>query len=640
RPDALVAYIEGGVNYWDNGNTQLIKKIYINAAEAMAAPACAARYTPNGDPWLNVLDFPGTPDHNGNGLLDPEDLIVECEDGVDDDGNGYTDDISGWDFYNRQNNPHSQDVTYGHHNGQMLNGEAGINDGGTLGACPLCMVMPIRAGAEALDRTDDLAQAFLFAADSGVSSVASLTADLGYSTFMRQAEEYLWRHDVLVAQASNDFDSTDHQGGMYWPHAIAGNGVVKDNDGGLPIPNCFPGSTFCVPGDDATRTFRQRSGQTSWGTRNMVSVAGTTSTSASTGTLGGVLGLMQSWSRTAAELGYVASPLTGPEISQLLIATASDIDPSDYTAVPTAWPTKVGWDLQTGYGRINARRFQEELRLGNIRPVAWFDGPEWFTLYDPTTQATVPIYGHTEARLSTTGSYTWNLEWAPGAEPADNAWQTLASGTRTAPFDGKLGELDLASIPASAYAAQFALSNGKQLETNESYTVTLRVSVTYDHAGTPLTGVDRRSIAVHHDDDWRDHFPRRIRNGAACAGGSNAPGAASDYCFSPGGESQPALADVAGLGRLQIVFGDTDGYVHALDPTTGAEAPGFPVTTDPTVVMKHGGWTGVTQGFEPVPINVAVGDLDHDGNLWIVAATSTGKLYVWNGRGERRAGWP
>src|SRR5213079_996528 len=97
-------------NYWRNGADQLIKKIYINRAEVMANPTCAARYQDNGDPWFNVLDFPGTPD-----------------------------DISGWDFYNRQNNPHSQDVTYGHHNGQMLNGEAAINDGGTLGACPLCM---------------------------------------------------------------------------------------------------------------------------------------------------------------------------------------------------------------------------------------------------------------------------------------------------------------------------------------------------------------------------------------------------------------------------------------------------------------------------------------------------------------------
>src|SRR5207253_2720319 len=458
RPDVVVGYIEGGVNYWRNGADQLIKKIYINRTEVMANPTCAARYQDNGDPWFNVLDFPGTPDHNGNGRLAPGDLIIECANGVDDDGNGYTDDISGWDFYNRQNNPHSQDVTYGHHNGQMLNGEAAINDGGTLGACPLCMVMPIRAGAEALDRTDDLA------------------------------------------------------------HAVAGNGVVKENEGGLPVPSCFPGSQFCVPGDDTTRTFRQRSGQTSWGTRHMVSVSGTTSTSASTGTLGGILGLLQSWNRTAVERGFIASPLTGPEIVQLLIATTSDIDPSDYTAVPNAWPTQVGWDLQTGYGRINARRFQEELRVGHIRPVTWFDGPEWFTLYDPTRQSKVEIFGHTEGRRSPGGSYGWTLEWALGAEPT--TFTTLASGTRTGAFDGKLGELDLAQVPASFYARAFALSTGKQLETSENYTVTLRLRVSYTAADTSiLTGEERRSIFVHHDPDWPAGFPRRIRNGAACAGG-------------------------------------------------------------------------------------------------------------------------
>src|SRR6185503_5756195 len=508
RPDVVVGYIEGGVNYWRNGADQLIKKIYINAGEVMANPTCAARYADNDDPWFNVLDFPGTPDHNGNGYLDPEDLIVECSDGADDDGNGYVDDVSGWDFYNRQNNPHSQDVTYGHHNGQMLNGEAAINDGGTLGACPLCMVMPIRAGAEALDRSDDLAQAFLFAADSGAASVASLTADLGYSTFMREAQEHLWRNDVLVAEASNDFDSTDHQGGMYWPHAIAGNGVLKENDGGLPVPTCIPSSQFCVPLDITTRTFRQRSGQTSWGTRNMVSVSGTASTSASTGTLGGVLGLLQSWNRTAVELGYIATPLTGPEVVQLLVATASDIDPMDFLLVPNAWPTKVGWDLQTGYGRINARRFQEELRLGNIRPVAWFAGREWFTLYAPTVQPTVEIFGHTEARRSAGGAYGWSLQWAVGAEPTDAQFQTVASGNRTAAFDGKLGELDLSAVPAAVYAQAFALSTQKQLETTERYTVTLRLRVTYQKGpGVSLTGEERRSIFVHRDDDWMAGFP-------------------------------------------------------------------------------------------------------------------------------------
>src|SRR5881397_2422417 len=41
RPDVVVGYIEGGVNYWRNGADQLIKKIYINRAEVMANPTGA-----------------------------------------------------------------------------------------------------------------------------------------------------------------------------------------------------------------------------------------------------------------------------------------------------------------------------------------------------------------------------------------------------------------------------------------------------------------------------------------------------------------------------------------------------------------------------------------------------------------------
>ncbi len=47
RPDAVVAYIEGGVNYWQHGADQLIKKIYINAAEATAKPVCGIGFSLN-----------------------------------------------------------------------------------------------------------------------------------------------------------------------------------------------------------------------------------------------------------------------------------------------------------------------------------------------------------------------------------------------------------------------------------------------------------------------------------------------------------------------------------------------------------------------------------------------------------------
>src|SRR6185503_9236331 len=123
----------------------------------------------NGDPWYNSLDFANClPDANGNGLIDAEDAIVFFSDGDDDDGNGYVDDISGWDFYNNQNDPATVDAEYVHCNNQMARGAAKADDGiGRAGICPLCMIMPVKEGAEAIDRSDEMAQAFIFAVDSG-----------------------------------------------------------------------------------------------------------------------------------------------------------------------------------------------------------------------------------------------------------------------------------------------------------------------------------------------------------------------------------------------------------------------------------------------------------------------------------------
>src|SRR5207249_2088333 len=79
------------------------------------------------------------------------DLIVAFSDTKDRDHNGYPSDISGWDFYDNQNDPATYDATYDHSDDQMsvIHHE-----------CPDCMILPVKAGAEALDRTNDLARAW------------------------------------------------------------------------------------------------------------------------------------------------------------------------------------------------------------------------------------------------------------------------------------------------------------------------------------------------------------------------------------------------------------------------------------------------------------------------------------------------
>ena len=326
RSDTVIAYVEGGINWHAGDAAELANRVYINRGELprpCAGSPCTtvfggppSAYDLNGNGTFNVADYatdPRVADSNGNGLRDPEDLIVSFTNGIDNDANGYRDDISGWDFYTNQNDPATIDTAYTHANGQMKQAAAETNNGvGGAGICPRCLLLPVKAGAEALDRTDDLAEAWLFAADAGASVIVSVTADLGYSSFMRQAVESIWRRGVVMVEASNDFNSTDHQGGMWWPHVLAG----QRGRGRRHRARRRPASRH------STTTFRERSNYTSWGTHNMFSVAtdgGTTSEA--TPTVGGVAALLLSHGKNAADQSLISSPLTNAEAIQVLRAT-------------------------------------------------------------------------------------------------------------------------------------------------------------------------------------------------------------------------------------------------------------------------------------------------------------------------------
>lgn len=87
-------------------------------------------------------------------------------------------------------------------------------------------------------------------------------------------------------------------------------------------------------------------------------------------------------------------------------------------------------------------------------------------------------------------------------------------------------------------------------------------------------------------------------------------------------DSSPALADIDGDGRVEIIFGDDEGFLHviALD---GQELAGFPQFSESLI--------------EASP---AVADLDGDGGLDIAVGSGDGRMYIWNHRGELLPGWP
>ena len=88
--------------------------------------------------------------------------------------------------------------------------------------------------------------------------------------------------------------------------------------------------------------------------------------------------------------------------------------------------------------------------------------------------------------------------------------------------------------------------------------------------------------------------------------------------------SAPAIADVDGHGRAEVIAGSSGDVLHAFRPD-GSEPPGWPKDT--------GGW---------LLASPAVGDVDGDGRAEVVAVTRDGYLYVWDtpARAGSMREWP
>lgn len=631
-PAVTVAYIEGGINWHLSDAATLAKVVKVNWREApvpcrgatVAAAtmvlngvtqACRTVYSPNKANYdvnhtgvINAAQWNGDPrvtDANHNGVIDPEDLISTfCSPGYHPPAgpSGLPCAISGWDFYNNQNDPATVDTAYQHANDQMnvIHHE-----------CPECSILPVKAGDEALDPTDNLAKAWLFAADQGAKVIVSVTADLGYSPYMRQVIDELHRRGVIMVESSNDFDSTDHQGGMFWPHVLPGNGAVVTANG----------------------TGWTRSDLTSWGTHNVFTVATSGgSTSESTPTLGGVLALVLSYGIKASAHHLIPHPLTGPEAEQVLRATAT---PFTNTSLPwPGTPAQKGapddWNLQYGYGMPNVARAMAMVSRDRIPVATTITSPDWYTNFDPTRTKNVAvtgaIVGDTPAQR-----FTWKLEAAPGGQPANKAFTIIGHGSGVGHYSGRLGNLSLATIPRSRWDAPYRGTTNRTLSNTNQYAVTLRL-VVRDHSG--IVSLDRRAFNVVHDPSLLAGYPRPIDPGSAGRGSGGPSG--TDARAS--GESAPQLAGLQGQGKLDIIFGDSAGFVHAVDPRTGKELPGWPVHVQAIAHPLAG--PRIHPGFQPIIATVAVGDLEHNGHLDVVVTTMDGTVDVYNAHGHLLAGWP
>ncbi len=592
-PNVVIAVLDSGIN-WDSRD--LTNKFYINRAE-VPLPEGSGVYDANGDGAFDIRDYAGDSrvhDANGNGVVEPGDLIRIFSDGVDDDGNGYADDISGWDFFKHDNDP-ADDTRYGHGTGEANKAAAEANDGlGNIGVCPLCQLMMVRVADSFIADANNFAQGAVFATDSGAQVILEALGALNNTPFARDAVRYAVENGVSIAASAADENSFHHNYPATYNRTIYTNNIIHD-----------------LKAIGETTSFLALDSCTNWGPKITVSGSSGSCSSGATGVMGGALGLICS---RAEEVG-LAPPLSSAEVFGIVTMSATDVYVPEAEWDWTKYRSRPGWDKYFGHGRLNVRAAVDRVTPETIPPEAYIEWPGWFEMVAPHFWP-VTIYGHIDARRAEHFSY--RVEAAAGLEPDEEDWLILAEGeTRRGAVDGRLALLDPRRLDFSRAICR---------DTTDHNAILVRIAV-IDSLGNELEYY--HSFFLYSDEDWADGFPVGL-------GGS--------------GEASPLMIDLDEDGAGELIVPTAEGAVHAYK-AGGVELDGWPVSTGylhghdpggPGYLGSAGYITEALSGerFQGILGAVACGDLDGLGGAEVVAATLDGAVYVWGADGVLRNGFP
>ncbi|MBC7692147.1 MAG: S8 family serine peptidase [Methylotenera sp.] len=180
--DVIVAVIDSGVTI---GHPDLQENIYVNQAEL------------NGRP------------------------------GVDDDGNGYVDDVYGWDFVNQRPNG-IDDNGHGTHCAGIIG--AGANGKGIVGVTQKVRIMPLKfLNADGSGDTVGAIQAIDYAVANGARVISNSWGGGGYSSLLDQAIQRAVSRGVLVVAAAGN-SSMDNDTSASFPANYSGVISVGSSD--------------------------------------------------------------------------------------------------------------------------------------------------------------------------------------------------------------------------------------------------------------------------------------------------------------------------------------------------------------------------------------------------------------------------
>lgn len=679
RPDVEAVVFDSGVNY---DHVDLRNQIWLNCKE-LPAPQNAAGLTVAGsspgcrepgaaydiasgingapDGIFSIRDYQNDVRVTASTIL-PDVLsrsdLRTFEDGIDNDGNGFKDDISGFDFDDVDGDEYDH-RDFGHGTGRngVIAAEAN-NAAGIAGMCTNCRITNARIeDTYVVVRSETTANAAIWAADLGFEVINMSLGHVGASSMSRKAFEYAYSRNVLAISAiANEFHFHHGYVGLYDEvFAVGALSYAGSTTAGIAPRN--------GPPNQAPTTYLRKANYSNYGAHlNVVAPSDnlTTShfvdavppplgdgkndnngfgdsggTSSATphvvGTAALVFSIFRNCRDGLAPVGsacnYVVTDqflkdISAQEVRQVINQTADDIKASDDPASGT-YPVSVGWDKWTGYGRIDAEAAVNLVKDGKIPPEADINSPDWYTYVD----GTVPVKFYANNRWR--GNYSWVLEVAPGVEPT--GFTLIEAGSGAA--DKSKASTSLINNFTSNWDTT-GLSPG-------GYTLRLRVT---DAVDSTIKGEDRMFVWLRRGLlDVANHtgFPIRVTR---TFNGEVIPVSTESM--------SNALVDLDSDNKLEIIVATADGEVRVYKqdgtPFSSFGANGV-VMTDPLPGLP----IDISKAFDndfsngEVPVTgasiiggVAVGDIDRDGAQEICAGAVNGKLYCWKTNGSLQPGFP
>lgn len=248
--------------------------------------------------------------------------------GRDDDGNGFIDDVNGWDFVNGDRKPADDND-----HGTWVSGVIAANPNNGVGIAGISWsdkILPVKVMDSAgSGYTSDLAAGIRYAANSGADVINMSVGGFPYDVAVKSAIDYAWsKGAVLVGAAGNNRREETFYPASY-PNVVSVSATQADDE----FTNWSSYGTavdVSAPGADIQTTDCGGCSTTSAGGSTYMYVSGT---SFATPNTAGVVALIRarypSW--------------TNQQVVDRLLTTVDDL----------GFP---GWDNRYGKGRVNALR--------------------------------------------------------------------------------------------------------------------------------------------------------------------------------------------------------------------------------------------------------------------------------------------